>query len=263
MSKVNLPMALAKRDGFRQKLESHIGRLKDWFSNKSLWEGERVSTVVTNDTYVERPSDNVDRKITKFLPVELASLIKTVAEAWEADISIEHSTWNGEKIEVSVGEKSFGMFTATEIMRTLNLLRSKNLVSLIEAIPVRKMESTWRKSNVDGFQGNGIKMDQQVTVKQTTTAKEEYILKDENAPHLKPGVKYTPVKSTKTSTFETSQRTTQNFTTCMSVEEKDAVRNSYVEVVNAFETALQQINSNTEYKKTEGKPEEILAYIFG
>lgn len=216
--------------------------LKYFKNNQDSFKGSK-KTFTPRDGFSDQP----DKR-------GVSQVVATVDEKldWFEDImipylkdlfSVEATNSRGAtKVELKVGEVSFGKLSAIELMRLKNFLTNTNLDSMYKNIPVRTDREVWDKSKDPEYDGREVYESKLISGITRTTTKRQEILTDPNLDRLKDTSKYTPVVTTIDKIEETGDYTSQLFSGEWSQRQRAELLKRKSQLLEAVIGALKEVN---------------------
>lgn len=164
------------------------------------------------------------------------------------------------KVELKVGDKSFGMLSALELMRLKNFLTNTNLDKVYQNIPVREDKEVWKLSTDSEYSGRKVYENLMITGVTKTTTKRQEILSDPNIDKLKDSSRYTPMVTTIDTVETTGDYTAQIFSGEWSQRERAELLRRKSELLGAVIKALKEVN-DIESVKSDLDSEALINYL--
>ena len=149
---------------------------------------------------------------------------------------------SGVRVELKVGDVSFGMLSAAELMRLKAILSNPDLERMYAVIPVRSDRELWKPTTAEQYVGREIfetEISRGVT---KTTEKTTYILDDPNIGRLKDQSGYKPVTTIRDKMVETGDYTSQNFSGEWTQRQKAELLKRRSQLLTAVVEALKVVN---------------------
>lgn len=157
--------------------------------------------------------------------------------------SIEATNSKGaNKVELKVGDVSFGFLTALDLMRLKTLLTKKEWEEMYNNIPVRSDAEVWEDCTDDEYAGREIFQTPMLTGVTRTTESEEVILKDPNLDPTKLPANYNAKVTVKKRTVETGDYTLQKFTGEWTQRQRAELLRRRSQLLAAVIEALKEVN---------------------
>lgn len=164
------------------------------------------------------------------------------------------------KVELKVGDISFGFLTALDLMRLKTLLTKKEWEQMYDNIPVRSDSEVWVACTDPEYNGREIyQTPMQVGVSRTTES-EEIILKDPNIDPAHLPANYRASITTKKRTVETGDYTIQKFTGAWTQRQKAEVLRRRSQLLAAVTEALKEVN-DVETEKSNLNVETLISFL--
>lgn len=157
--------------------------------------------------------------------------------------SVESTNSKGAyKVELKVGDISFGFLTALDLMRLKTLLTKKEWEQMYENIPVRSDSEVWENCTDSEYSGREIYQTPMQSGVTRTTESEEVILKDPNLDPSKLPANYNAKVTTKKRTVETGDYTLQKFTGEWTQRQRAELLRRRSQLLAAVTEALKEVN---------------------
>lgn len=164
------------------------------------------------------------------------------------------------KVELKVGDISFGFLTALDLMRLKTLLTKKEWEQMYENIPVRSDSEVWNDCTDPEYNGREIyQTPMQVGVTRTTES-EEVILKDPNLDPSKLPANYNAKVTIKKHTVETGDYTIQKFTGAWTQRQRAEILRRRSQLLAAITEALKVVN-DVETEKPNLNVETLISFL--
>lgn len=157
--------------------------------------------------------------------------------------SIESTNSKGaKKVELKVGNVSFGFLTALDLMRLKTVLTKKEWEEMYNNIPVRSDAEVWEPCTDGEYAGREIFQTPMQTGVTRTTESEEIILKDPNLDPAKLPANYNAKTTIKKRTVETGDYTLQKFTGAWTQRQRAELLRRRSQLLAAVIEALKEVN---------------------
>lgn len=157
--------------------------------------------------------------------------------------SIESTNSKGaKKVELKVGNVSFGFLTALDLMRLKTVLTKKEWEEMYNNIPVRSDAEVWEPCTDGEYAGREIFQTPMQTGVTRTTESEEVILKDPNLDPAKLPANYNAKTTIKKRTVETGDYTLQKFTGAWTQRQRAELLRRRSQLLAAVIEALKEVN---------------------
>ena len=157
--------------------------------------------------------------------------------------SIESTNSKGaKKVELKVGNVSFGFLTALDLMRLKTVLTKKEREEMYNNIPVRSDAEVWEPCTDGEYAGREIFQTPMQTGVTRTTESEEVILKDPNLDPAKLPANYNAKTTIKKRTVETGDYTLQKFTGAWTQRQRAELLRRRSQLLAAVIEALKEVN---------------------
>lgn len=186
-------------------------------------------------------------------------VVTTVAEKLQyfEDNSVEHlnnimnveatNASGGARVELKVGEFSFGSLSTLELMKLKSILEKEGLEPMYAVMPVRSDAEIWEPAEDELYVGRDIYETARLSGTKKTVAKAEYILEDPNVIKMieRGGIdvsRYTPVKSVKDTVVDLGDYTLQHFSGETTQRYRASVLARRSELKRAIDGALKEAN---------------------
>jgi len=239
--KMNTLLAIVEHtsSGLAKAMESCADAFR---SKHSLFQGSK-KTFAPRDGYADDPSKQGTVNVAATVDEKLSSLSREWKKHLGNLFQIEATNSVGAgKVELKVGDVSFGKLSAIELMRLRNILSDKNLTDMLRNIPVRTDSVVWTQSTDPEYDGRAVFQTEMIKGVTKTTEKEEYILRDPNINPENLPVNYNAKTSVKSKTVETGDYTSQNFSGEWSQKQKDDALARKADLYEAVIKALKEVN---------------------
>lgn len=214
-----------------------------FFKNKQgMFRGYK-KTFVPRDGYFEDPSKMGTVKVATTVS-EKMDWFNTQFKNWLNEVFSVEATNSGDaaRVELKVGDTSFGHLSALELMRLKSILTNKDLESVFTNIPVRSDSEVWRPTTDAEYAGREVFETEIVKGVTRTTEKEEIILKDPNLDPAHLPANYQAKTTVKSKTVETGDYTSQNFTGEWTQRERAELLRRRSDLLAAVIEALKKVN---------------------
>ena len=213
-----------------------------FLKKQGMFEGIK-KTFKPRDGYQEDARFMGNTKVATTVGEKLKWLEENMIPHLKDVFSIEASNSKGaNKIELKVGNTSFGFLTALELMRLRSLLTAKPLIEMYENIPVRSDSEVWEDCTDPEYNGREIyQTPMQVGITRTTES-EEVILKDPNLDPAKLPANYNAKVTVKKRTVETGDYTLQKFTGEWTQRQRAELLRRRSQLLAAVTEALKEVN---------------------
>lgn len=245
MAQMNLKMntLLAKTEHSASSFAQMLANYNNFFKSKQgAFRGEK-KTFVPRDGYFDDPSKMGTTTVVTTVNEKMDWFNDQFKNYLNEVFSIESTNSAGAKrVELKVGNQSFGMLTALDLMRLKNILTSKDIISVFENIPVRSDATVWSKSDNPEYAGRDVYETEIMRGVTRTTEKDEVILKDPNIDPLHLPANYNARTTVKSKTVETGDYTMQQFTGEWTQRQKAELLRRRSELLAAVITALKEVN---------------------
>lgn len=252
---------LAKVEHSTSSFNKMIGDYYVFFSKKQgAFEGIK-KTFKPREGYLEDPSKMGTTKVVTTVGEKLDWFEENAIPHLKDLFSIEATNSKGaNKVELKVGDTSFGFLTALELMRLKTLLTKEEWKQMYENIPVRSDSEVWETCDDQEYKGREIfQTPMQVGVSRTTES-EEIILKDPNIDPAHLPANYRAPITTKKRTVETGDYTLQKFTGAWTQRQKAEILRRRSQLLAAVTEALKVVN-DVETEKPNLKVDTLINFL--
>ena len=234
---------LAKVDHASSSANQMIRDYASFFKTKQgAFKGEK-NTYAPREGFLDKPEKRSLVRVTTTVQEKLDWFEERYIPFLQDLFSIEATNSLGaHRVELKVGDVSFGFLSAAELMRLRNILTSKELDSMYVNIPVRSDAKIYEACTDEEYQGREIVQTPISRSVERTTEKEEVILKDPNIDpaHLPANYRSTTVVMTKM--VEVGDSTHQEFTGEWTQHKKAELLKRKSELLSAITIALKEVN---------------------
>lgn len=252
---------LAKVEHSTSSFNKMIGDYYVFFNKKQgAFEGIK-KTFKPREGYLEDPSKMGTTKVVTTVGEKLDWFEENAIPHLKDLFSIEATNSKGaNKVELKVGDTSFGFLTALELMRLKTLLTKEEWKQMYENIPVRSDSEVWETCDDQEYKGREIfQTPMQVGVSRTTES-EEIILKDPNIDPAHLPANYRAPITTKKRTVETGDYTLQKFTGAWTQRQKAEILRRRSQLLAAVTEALKVVN-DVETEKPNLKVDTLINFL--
>lgn len=182
---------------------------------------------------------------------KVATTVREKLEWFEANsipylkdlFSVEATNSKGaNKVELKVGEISFGYLTALDLMRLKTLLTNKDWEAVYTNIPVRSDSEVWENCTDPEYAGREVFQTPMISGATRTTESEEVILKDPNLDPAHLPANYRAQVTIKKKTVETGDYTLQKFTGEYTQRQRAEILRRRSVLLAAVTEALKEVN---------------------
>lgn len=210
--------------------------------NQGSFKGSK-KTFSPRDGFADQPDKRENKQVVTTVNEKLDWFNSNIIPYLNELFSVESTNSIGAaKVELKVGNISFGHLTALELMRLKNFLTNQPLCKMYENIPVREDKEVWSKTNDPEYQGREIYETKMVEGVTRTTTKRQEILLDPNLDKLKDPSRYTPQVTTIDKIEETGDYTAQIFSGEWSHRERAELLKRKSDLLGAVIKALKEVN---------------------
>ena len=242
---MNLKMntLLAKVEHSASVFNAQIGHLANYFKTKQgAFRGEK-KTYIPREGYPEEPSKMGTTKVMSTVKEQL-DYFKDITKKYMTELfSVEATNSAGaRKVELVVGNHSFGEMTALDLMRLKSLLTSKELQAVYDNIPVYSDTEAWSRSDDQDYVNREILETPLIQGVSRTTETEEVILRDPNIDPQNIPANYRAAVVSKRKTVEIGDYTLQRFSGEWSQRQKAELLARKSELLKAVIAALKEVN---------------------
>lgn len=252
---------LAKVDHSASVFSAQIGHLATYFKTRQgAFRGEK-KTYTPREGYPEEPSKMGTTQVMSTVKEQL-DYFEEIAKKYFGEVfSVEATNSAGaKKVELVVGNKSFGEVTALDLMRLKSILTSKELQAVYDNIPVYSDTEVWTPSDDQDYTGRDILETPLIQGVSRTTETEEVILRDPNIDPSNIPSNYRAAVVSKRKTVEVGDYTLQKFSGEWSQRQKAELLARKSELLKAVIAALKEVNDG-EVENPNVDVEGILKFI--
>lgn len=252
---------LAKVEHSTSSFNKMIGDYYAFFSKKQgMFEGIK-KTFKPREGYLEDPSKMGTTKVATTVGEKLEWFEENAIPHLKDLFSIEATNSKGaNRVELKVGDVSFGELTALELMRLKTILTKKELEQMYENIPVRSDSEVWEDCDNPEYKGREIFQTPMQSGVTRTTESEEVILKDPNLDPTKLPANYNAKVTLKKRTVETGDYTLQKFTGAWTQRQRAEVLRRRSQLLAAITEALKVVN-DVETEKPNLKVDTLINFL--
>lgn len=252
---------LAKVDHASSSVNKMIRDYAAFFKTKQgAFKGEK-NTYTPREGFLDKPEKRSIVRVTTTVQEKLDWFEDRFIPYLKELFSIEATNSHGaHRVELKVGDVSFGHLSAPELMRLRNILTSNELGSMYANIPVRSDAKIYEACTDEEYEGREIMQTPISNSVERTTEKEEVILKDPNIDpaHLPANYRSTTVMKTKM--VEVGDSTHQEFTGEWTQRKRAELLKRQSELLSAITVALKEVNE-VEAQKSNLDAETLIKYL--
>lgn len=258
---IKMNTLLAKVEHSTSSFNKMIGDYFVFFSKKQgMFEGIK-KTFKPREGYQEDASKMGTTKVVTTVGEKLEWFEENAVPHLKDVFSIESTNSKGaNKVELKVGDISFGFLTALDLMRLKTLLTKKEWEQMYENIPVRSDSEVWVECTDPEYSGREIYQTPMQSGVTRTTESEEVILKDPNLDPTKLPANYNAKVTIKKRTVETGDYTIQKFTGAWTQRQKAEVLRRRSQILAAVTEALKEVN-DVEAEKPNLNVETLINFL--
>lgn len=263
MNPLKMNTLLAKVDHTQSVFNAQLAHLANYFKTRQgAFRGEK-KTYTPREGYPEEPSKMGTTQVQATVKEQLDYFAEIAKKYMTELFSVEATNSAGaKKVELIVGNQSFGEMTALDLMRLKSLLTSKELQAVYDNIPVYSDTEAWSRSDDQDYTGREVLETPLIQGVSRTTETEEVILRDPNIdPHNIPA-NYRAAVVSKRKTVEIGDYTLQKFSGEWSQRQKAELLARKNELLKAVIAALKEVNDG-EVEQPNVDVEAVLKYIHG
>ena len=234
---------LAKVEHSTSSFNKMIEDYKVFFDKKqSMFEGIK-KTFKPREGYQEDASKMGTTKVATTVREKLDWFEENAIPHLKDVFAIEATNSKGaNKVELKVGDTSFGFLTALDLMRLKTLLTKKEWEQMYANIPVRSDSEVWESCTDGEYVGREIFQTPMLTGVTRTTESEEVVLKDPNLDPAHLPANYRAQITTKKRTVETGDYTLQKFTGAWTQRQRAELLRRRSQLLAAVIEALKEVN---------------------
>ena len=234
---------LAKVDHLSSSANQMIRDYASFFKTKQgAFKGEK-NTYAPREGFLDKPEKRSLVRVTTTVQEKLNWFEERYIPFLQDLFSIEATNSLGaHRVELKVGDVSFGFLSAAELMRLRNILTSKELDSMYVNIPVRSDAKIYEACTDEEYQGREIVQTPISRSVERTTEKEEVILKDPNIDPAHLPANYRSTTVVKTKMVEVGDSTHQEFTGEWTQHKRAELLKRKSELLSAITIALKEVN---------------------
>lgn len=219
-----------------------IAEYKSFFEKKQgEFKGIR-KTYAPREGTKDEPSMHQFTRVVTTVPEKLRYLEKIGAEHIDQVMSVEATNAAGAKVELKVGDFSFGLMSALELMKLRSILEKEGLNDMYAVMPVRSDAEIWDPTTDLMYTGRDVWETPLQKGESKTIEKEEYILEDPNLKNMTDTSRYTPVKSVRSTIVTLGDYTLQSFSGETTHTYRAGVLAKRSALIKAIEGALKEAN---------------------
>lgn len=240
---IKMNTLLAKVEHGTSSFNRMVGDYYAFFKGKQgMFEGIK-KTFTPRDGYQEDARYMGTTKVTTTVGEKLEWFEENAIPYLKELFSIESTNSKGaKKVELKVGNTSFGFLTALDLMRLKTILTKKEWEEMYNNIPVRSDAEVWDPCTDDEYAGREIFQTPMQTGVTRTTESEEVILKDPNLDPAKLPANYNAKTTIKKKTVETGDYTLQKFTGAWTQRQRAELLRRRSQLLAAVIEALKEVN---------------------
>lgn len=234
---------LAKVEHGAAQFNRMVGDYFTFFKNKQgMFEGIK-KTFKPREGYQEDARYMGTTKVATTVDEKLQWFEENAVPYLKNLFSIESTNSKGaKKVELKVGNVSFGFLTALDLMRLKTVLTKKEWEEMYNNIPVRSDAEVWEPCTDGEYAGREIFQTPMQTGVTRTTESEEVILKDPNLDPAKLPANYNAKTTIKKRTVETGDYTLQKFTGAWTQRQRAELLRRRSQLLAAVIEALKEVN---------------------
>lgn len=234
---------LAKVDHESSSANQMIRDYAAFFKTKQgAFKGEK-NTYTAREGFLDKPEKRGVTRVITTVQEKLTWFEERFIPYLKDLFSIEATNSAGaHRVELKVGDVSFGFLSAAELMRLRNILTSKELDSMYVNIPVRSDARIYEACTDEEYVGREIVQTPIHMSVERTTEKEEVILKDPNIDPAHLPANYRSTTVVKTKMVEVGDSTHQEFTGEWTQRKKAELLKRKSELLSAITVALKEVN---------------------
>ena len=252
---------LAKVDHASSSVNKMIRDYAAFFKTKQgAFKGEK-NTYTPREGFLDKPEKRSIVRVTTTVQEKLDWFEDKFIPYLKELFSIEATnSYGAHRVELKVGDVSFGYLSAPELMRLRNILTSNELDSMYQNIPVRSDAKIYETCTDEEYEGREIMQTPISKSVERTTEKEEVILKDPNIDpaHLPANYRSTTVMRTKM--VEVGDSTHQEFTGEWTQHKRAELLKRKSELLSAITVALKEVNE-VEAQKSNLDADTLIKYL--
>lgn len=193
---------------------------------------------------------------------KLDYLVDNSVKHLENVMNIEATNASGAKVELKLGDISFGMLSTLELMRLKSILEKEGLEEMYSNMPVRSDAEVWTSSIDELYADREIYETRKIDGVKKSLLKQEYIMEDPNLKNMSDHSRYTPVKSSKDIVIDLGDYTLQYFSGETTHRKRAAILKRRSDMVEAITAAIKEANDK-EVVKSELDPKKLFTYLHG
>lgn len=263
MTNIKMNTLLAKVDQTASIMQAMIREQAAMFkTNQTLFRGEK-NTYEARDGYLDKPEKRGVAKVVATVQEKLDAFKERFVPYLEELFRIEATNSKGaSRVELKVGNYSFGWLTAAELMRLRNILTSKELDTMYANIPVRSSARIYEQCTDEEYEGRDVVQTPIARSVERTTEVEDVILRDPNIDpeHLPANYRSTVVQ--KRRLMEIGDSTHQEFSGEWTLRKKDELLRRKSDLLTAITVALKQVNE-VEAEQSNLNAQALLDFLQG
>lgn len=258
---IKMNTLLAKVEHSTSSFNRMIGDYYAFFSKKQgMFEGIK-KTFKPRDGYQEDARYMGTTKVATTVGEKLEWFENNAIPHLKDVFSVESTNSKGAyKVELKVGNVSFGFLSALDLMRLKTLLTKKEWEQMYDNIPVRSDSEVWEPCTDSEYTGREVyQTPMQIGVTRTTES-EEVVLKDPNLDPAHLPANYRAQITTKKRTVETGDYTLQKFTGEWTQRQKAELLRRRSQLLAAVTEALKEVN-DVETEKPNLDVEALISFL--
>ena len=252
---------LAKVDHISSSVNQMVRDYAAFFKTKQgAFKGEK-NTYVAREGFLDKPEKRSLVRVTTTVQEKLSWFEDKFIPYLKELFSIEATnSYGAYRVELKVGDVSFGHLSAPELMRLRNILTSKELDSMYQNIPVRSDAKIYEACTDEEYEGREIVQTPISKSVERTTEKEEVILKDPNIDPAHLPANYRAAIITRSKMVEVGDSTHQEFTGEWTQHKRAELLKRKSELLSAITVALKEVNE-VEAQKSNLDAEALIKYL--
>jgi len=243
MKKIKMNTLLAKAEQMSASVANMIRDYGKFFKDKQGAFRGAKNTYEAKEGYSDKPEKRGVQRVATTVQEKLDWFEERYIPYLEDIFRIEATnSKDAPRVELKVGEISFGKLSAPELMRLRNIITSKELETMYENIPVRSDAVRFEPCDDEEYSGREIVQTPILVSAERTTEKENVILKDPNLDPMHLPANYNAAVSQITRTIEIGTCTHQEFSGEWTQRKRAELLRRRTELLNAITCALKDVN---------------------
>jgi hypothetical protein len=240
---MKLNVLLAKVETSTPVLRKLISDYKVFFDKKQgEFQGIR-KTYSPREGMKDEPSEREFVRVVTTVAEKLDYLEQTAEEHINNVMAVEATNASGRaRVELKVGDVSFGMLSSLELMKLKSILEKEGLEPMYATMPVRSDSIIWEPTTDETYTDRDIYETEKTSGIRRSIVKTSYILEDPNIKNMTDSSRYQPVTATRDVPIELGDYTLQKFSGETTHRYRAGVLARRSKLIEAINAALKEAN---------------------